>query len=141
MDELVLKKRWLQLFCIWMGYRLVITILDAPRNLQQIQMPYAMYLLGFTLLTSIAASILLYYCAYKKHGTRLLTFYLVVNGICLIANPIFLLTNEVPFWLLLTQPVDFFLTAWWLYLTVKLRSLNKKIQRAISLTAGNAASE
>jgi hypothetical protein len=73
---------------------------------------------------------LYYYCAYKKPGTKLLTFSLVVAPVFLILNVVLLLMGKISFAESGFNPLQLIPTIWLYVLTWKTRAINKKIQSA-----------
>jgi hypothetical protein len=82
----------------------------------------------------------IYHCAYKKHGTMLLTFQLICAAIVLVFFSIMLLGSIIsknfvnpltPVFNIL-HLLNVCLSTWWYILSVKLRKVNKKLQGLMS---------
>ena len=91
--------------------------------------------IAFSSLGTLLIAFLLYRCAYKKPGTKLLTFGLVISGLSFLSTPLFYLTGKlqpalaIPYYgtlILLTQVTNIL----WVILCWKMRKINKKLQSA-----------
>lgn len=77
----------------------------------------------------VAIFLYIYYrCAYKKPGTRLLTFSLIITPIFVIINIVMLTLGIVTFQQSGFHPLQFIATIWMYVLTWHMRSINKKLQ-------------
>ena len=68
-------------------------------------------------------------CSYKKPGTKFLTFLIVIGFIGLIYFPFLIFKNLNLSAILI---LDFSVNVYWLYLSVKMRKINKKIQSKLN---------
>jgi hypothetical protein len=83
---------------------------------------------GIFVLIAVQVSIQLYaiwYCAYKKHGTKLLTCLLVLLPISRFAA--WSVIPREPLIIVVTL-IDVVICAWWFVLSLRIRKINKKIQ-------------
>lgn len=80
--------------------------------------------LGFNYIT--------YHCAYKKPGTKLLTFFLICTPIFYIATMVVYILGIAPmpngFWNLTHALLSNGLAVWWYFLHWKMRAINKSLQ-------------
>ena len=87
--------------------------------------------------------LILYYCAYRKHGNIVLTFRMVITGILLVVVVAFILML-VPFIdAKMLEPMSPFILSvgllvhlWWFNLSLKLRKINIGIQKQINAFSG-----
>jgi hypothetical protein len=81
-----------------------------------------------SLIISIIIISILYVCAYKKPGTRLLTIALISTAMQF-AKSFDLTLFYLDWWVILIYLLDIILLLWWYILTFKVRKLNSKIAR------------
>ncbi len=82
----------------------------------------------FTLAGSLCFQYLLYHYAYKKKGLKLLTFFLVITPIGLIATVASHMMSDVPLtaWGYFFTAFQFGLSIFWFFVSLKLRTFNKQ---------------
>jgi hypothetical protein len=72
---------------------------------------------------------MIWHCAYRKHGTRLLTFWLFVSPLQMLGAIVESCNSRTLIFLLLNLAI--FL--WRLFMSIKMKAINKMIQERISL--------
>lgn len=128
-SELATRKTWLYFFIIYSGYGALTTVLNAPLFPTLPMKNYVLILVGANLIFAL----LLYYFAYEKFGTRLLSW-VIIGG--------FMVGMEIPNqWLSPTPAIPFnsiwnflafvFLLIGMLYFNLQLRKINLKMQRIL----------
>jgi hypothetical protein len=134
-NEQKIRRHWLiATLCIYLGlpitwFSLVFLIADMS---QPMTASGALQLLIMLLIPSLIITLLIwafYHCAYKKHGTRFLTFCLLVS-LLISARQLYkiFLMGSIDFYELVAFLVNLPLFLWWVITSFKLRSLNKKLQ-------------
>lgn len=88
----------------------------------------------FHFFLSLPVSGLLYYYAYKKHGTALLTYFFIGNTINLLATMSLIITNllkGINFTgeSLIIDGFDFLISVWFFWMNIQLRRVNRKIRK------------
>ena len=99
--------------------------------LLSIQHPFPRQSLLASLGITIAGLVMvwaLYECAYKKHGTKLLSFCLLAGQTFVLVRNIHLLSHPFDLWATLALVVEFSLYIWWRILSLKLKHYNKLVQ-------------
>lgn len=82
---------------------------------------------------------LIWHCAYKKHGTKLLSLWMVVSPIKMLASIVECLKETCNAWVVALVVVEISVFLWWWLLGFKMRAVNRAIQNRLSLrNAGSA---
>ncbi|HSX14014.1 MAG TPA: hypothetical protein VLE96_06330 [Chlamydiales bacterium] len=119
---------------LWLLSAIIITIGNMIFTYSQQMLPELsslhLFVMAIVFFTTFVMMYIYYYCAYKKPGTKLLTFSLVAIPISWIANVfIFFLTN-VPLSQSGLHPLQLIPAIWLYVLSWKMRKINKKLQSA-----------
>lgn len=130
------RKQWLiNLFAITMLNEMFIIYKTLSSGLAP-NMPwwFNYYFIPQNIILSIVFLWITYRCAYKKPGTKLLTFFIILTPFSILINVVLFLMGKLPqisgSWieqsiLLLQQAAGL----WLLFLNWKMRLINKKLQR------------
>jgi hypothetical protein len=86
---------------------------------------YWVYLIVAVL--TILVFYVLYRCAYVKHGIRFLTFVLIIGPLLKLKATVDALKMGHDYVTLIALVVNLGFYAWWYYLSLKLRKMNKRI--------------
>lgn len=82
---------------------------------------------------------LIWHCAYKKHGTKLLSLWMVVSPIKMLASIAECLKESCNIWVISLVLIEISIFLWWWLLSFKMKAVNKTIQGRLSLkNAGSA---
>lgn len=131
-----IRKQWL---VIW-ALSLVIAVVSVFLQLRfDTSSPFSMtarYVIAtFSLLGAVGFSFAVYHCSYRKPGTKILVFCLIVTGISLVISPLFYLSGRmqpppyIPYYgiyFLLTQAMGIY----WAVLCWKMRKINQRLRAA-----------
>lgn len=71
---------------------------------------------------------LIWHCAYKKHGTKLLSFWMVVSPIRMLASIVGFLKESCNAWVVAFVLIEISIFLWWWLLSFKMKAVNKAIQ-------------
>ncbi len=75
---------------------------------------------------------LIWHCAYRKHGTKLLSFWMVVSPIKMLASIVGCLKEPCNLWVIAFILLDVAIFLWWWLLSFKMKAVNKTIQERLS---------
>jgi hypothetical protein len=82
---------------------------------------------------------LIWHCAYKKHGTKLLSLWMVVSPLKMLASVVECLKEACNIWMITLFLIEISIFLWWWLLSFKMKAVNKAIQGRLSLrTAGSS---
>ena len=76
---------------------------------------------------------LIWHCAYKKYGTKLLSLWLVVSPIKMLASIVECLKEcgEINVWVIALVSLEISIFLWWWLLSFKMKAVNKAIQERL----------
>lgn len=99
---------------------------EAPKWLNQ-------FMFANLLITPLIFNYIIYRCAYRKPGTKLLTFLMVIGPIVYLGSLAAYFFGKIPippntWWYWPYNVLDYALVAWWYLLHWKLRPINKRMQ-------------
>ncbi len=128
------RKQWFVTWILYLIYSFINILLPQLFDPSFRQFPLAVrYGIGaVSLLSAFGFSFVFYHCSYKKPGTKLLTFCLVLTAISLVSIPILYLTGQIrpspyiPFYgayLLVNQGMG----VWWFIVSWKMLKINKRL--------------
>lgn len=72
---------------------------------------------------------LIWFCAYRKPGIKLLTVWLIMTPIWMLASTMKCLMESSDLWTVIAILVEFLIFLWWYVLSFKLRAVNKVIKK------------
>lgn len=131
-----IKKKWLISIIAIMIFNQIPLFIETIKTGKTLNVPSSFNYIILLILTIITVSYLWisYRCAYKKPGTKLLTFYIIAGPIGILTTIILLVLGKSP---QMTQSWgSIFITLlqqagglWLLFLNWKLRIFNKKLQK------------
>lgn len=78
---------------------------------------------------------IVWHCAYKKYGTRLLTFWLIIIPFKQLASIVEVLKETWDLWTIFFLALDIGVFLWWYLLSLKMRKVNKSIQERLSFAS------
>lgn len=76
---------------------------------------------------------IIWHCAYRKYGTKFLTFWLVTSPIKALASIVEFLKESYDSWTIAYILLDLAFFSWWFIISLKMRTVNKTIQKRLSL--------
>jgi hypothetical protein len=76
---------------------------------------------------------LIWHCAYKKHGTKLLSFWMVVGPLQMIRAIVESLKGPCGAWDIVFVLIETLLFMWWWLFSFKMKTANETIQERLSL--------
>lgn len=128
------RKQWLIIWVLSLLISVIGIILQQIFDSSLNKLPLVKYVTSAaSLLSMLVFSFASYHCIYKKPGTKLLTFILIMTAISLALTPIFYLNGKIP-------PPDYIpyygffvfvsegLSICWLIVSWRMRKINKKLQ-------------
>lgn len=131
-----IRKNWLRTLVALLAMNFVFSIFFLPRDPAYVLMPPVAKMAAALMnaLVPLGFNYIVYHCAYKKRGTKLLTFLLILT-------PIVYAATIAAHWMGVVQwPRDFLvkvytvvstgLSVWWYVLNWKMRALNKSLPAA-----------
>lgn len=103
---------------------------ETPSFPKNISLFFAVNLMVVFFTISLIFNYALYHCAYKNHGTKLLTFTLVIMVLNIIFDIFNWFSNSTPSnaFISLRTTINCVLDVWWFILSIDLRRINKAIQ-------------
>lgn len=140
-EQISTRKNWLRTLLVLMAMNFLFSAFFMPKDPAFILMPPAMKLITrlFSLLVPLAFNYLVYHCAYKKAGTKMLTFLIFFTPIAFalsIASYWFGIAR-LPrgFWLWAYVVMSQGVAVWWYLLHWKMRAINRARQAGIAVDA------
>lgn len=101
---------------------------------QEVPMPIKFFNpLSFAIMTPIELW-LIWHCAYRKPGTKLLTFWLFFSPLEWLISMVMALKESNP-WMIGFIPVDTSIFLWCYLMSIKVRNINKTINERLTLSA------
>lgn len=76
---------------------------------------------------------LIWHCAYKKHGTKLLSLWMVISPLKMLASIVEYLKEPCNAWVISIVLIEISIFLWWWLLSFKMKAVNKTIQERLSL--------
>lgn len=132
-DEIKLRKRWW--FCTIFRHvfcPLLACALFACFTMEGMQFSAPLYLASLgTAAYNLIPLVIIWCCAYRKCGTRMLTFWLIVSPIRMVADLSSVVTQNGSSIEYIACALDVMVLVWWYSLSLKMRKINKKLQEAI----------
>ena len=129
-----IRKQWLIVLILSITIPIVKILLQMRYDPLFAMFPRAQYAsAALSLLAQIGFGYIVYYCAYKKPGTKILTFCLVMTAISLVVTPVLYLSGKIPppvyipfygIYVLVTQGFGVL----WGVACWKMRAINKRLQ-------------
>lgn len=129
-----IRKNWLRALAALLTMNFVFSIFFLPKDPAYVLMPPMAKMIAALMntLVPLGFNYIVYHCAYKKMGTKLLTFLLIVTPIALGASlaVYFMGTVQWPrdLWVRAYMVVSTALSVWWYVLNWKMRALNKSLR-------------
>jgi hypothetical protein len=77
--------------------------------------------------------LVIWHCAYRKYGTKLLSFWLFVSPLTMGASIMKALRESGDTWTVSFISFEVAVFLWWFLLSLKMRSVNKAVQERLSL--------
>ena len=133
-EQMATRKNWLRMLVLLFLMEIVYSAVMTPKDPNFILMPSwgKALMVSCSVLPSAAVRYLIYYCAYKKPGTKLLTFLLVATPIALGGSAAFYILVGVPLpqgsWFWAYSVLDMGFSLWFYFLNWKMRAINKGLQ-------------
>lgn len=128
------RKQWIIVWVLSLLIGISSTLLQQLFDPSLNAFPLARYgTAAFSLLLLLAFSFVSYHCIYKKPGTKLLTFLLIMTAISLTIIPILYLTGKIrppvyiPYYGVF-MVISEGLSVWWLIVSWRMRKTNKRLQ-------------
>jgi hypothetical protein len=82
--------------------------------------------------------LLIWHCAYRKYGTKLLTFWLVIWPLPMFALILGIFAKSVDVGARLYFLIEFAFFVWWFLVSLKMRAVNKSIKERLSFKNAEA---
>jgi hypothetical protein len=137
--EIKFKKFWFATFTAVSVSNLLFSLLKTNETFQENNIPQLMTSLTllYATITTILFIVATYYCAYKKPGTKLLTFMLVSYPLGVILTIILAILGKIPtsfqsFSAIIITVLQQIAALWMLTLNWKMRKLNMKLKQVAS---------
>jgi hypothetical protein len=136
MSDTSIRYQWLGLLA-WSTFLSLLTSFMTLRNEPTVSLnPSILYgVIGLILVSTFGISYLLYHCVYKKPGTKLLIFSLILSALCLLTTPVLIFTGKLqapayfPYYgayTLITQLVGI----WGFVISWKMLKINRRLKAA-----------
>ncbi len=138
-NEVITRKQWLTVLIASGVLNLCYFASQTPGNPAYSQFPeWVSYLiLAINGLSLLLFSYIFYRCIYRKPGTKLLMFILITAPIAMFAAILGYISGKVPLpsntWLWAHTLVSNVLGVWWYILNLKMRRINKKLQKTATI--------
>jgi hypothetical protein len=124
------RKHWLVAsFCFLFFYPVASTALVAIIFSKTLTM-----LLAWTAVIGLLQLWLIWHCAYKKHGTKLLTFWLFTAPLAQLGSVVIAFKIDCSAITIGNSIVQIGVFLWWYLLSLKLRKFNKAIQETTNIS-------
>ena len=133
-EQMKTKKQWLQAIFTIVGFNAIYSLYFTKNDLLFNAMPFwlKVYVIVCTFILPLGLYYLIYRCAYKKAGTKLLMFFLIFTPITVIGTVVASVMGKVPFpsgfWPWTFYAISMGLTLWWYVMNWKLRAVNKVLK-------------
>jgi hypothetical protein len=133
--DIKIRKQWLAVLLILPLWNLLYNALYLPSDPSWGVFPvwYKYSMIGASLILPLVFNYIVYLCAYKKPGTKLLTFLLIATPISLAAGLGVYAFGNIPtpkntyFWVHMV--ISNGVAIWWCVLNWKMRAINKRLQK------------
>jgi hypothetical protein len=133
--DISIRKKWLISIISITIFNQITILIDIINIDKMLDIPPFANYLNITIITIVSIAFLwvCYRCAYKKPGTKLLTFFLIATPIGILVTAIYVILGKLPSvtqsWGTMTLAIMQQMGGLWLfYFNWKLRIINKKLQ-------------
>lgn len=132
------RKQWLYLLITLSTSYALYTLFQSPLASVQLPLLFKYSLIAYMVVVPLVIYFMLYRCAYKKPGTKFLTFLLISAPIVYIGGSIATILEKLPLpndaWSWAYTIFQSGLGIWWYFLHWKMRAINKKLKNTAPAT-------
>lgn len=133
-SEIRVRQHWLlSTLCLLVICPIVLYALMTVIFYQQMHIADVLFELGIQIFAGVITTLVIWHCAYRKYGSKLLNCWLVVRSLSMVASIGDSLRTSDSIWTLVFLAIEIAFFMWWFILSIQIKIVNEAIQKRLSL--------